>query len=355
MRASAHPELNSSRFGIRPLDRLLHLFQQHAVQPLQQSTAQPPKNRTPQKCPIIELTSLGPGQGKTHLLYLITALAVLPRHYDGIPLHGKASAVIILDTDNRFSVPRLARVAHHHITRCCGHHGAQPAAIATDALLAATLAHVHLLRPQSHAALLAALRALPAFLASRANPSSRRPLHSVLLDSASAFFWPLRAAADARRTASIGAQHPAASASAADAYAALAHELGALSARLDVAVVVTTVGASQRGGEVKPLLPAAFTNVATLRLVVAREAVRPFALRMIVGEARVERSQRQGVVEKGVFGVRVDGWGRGGWGRAVEEALEGGMGRWGLVVRGEGVWVLEDEEGEGDGGGGGGG
>lgn len=354
MRASAHPDLSSSRFGIRPLDRLLHLFQQHAVQPLQQSTAQPPKKRTSQKLPIIELTSLGPGQGKTHLLYLITALAILPRHYDGIPLHGKASAVIILDTDNRFSVPRLARVAHHHITRCCvHHHGAQPTAIATDALLAAALAHVHLLRPQSHAALLTALRALPAFLASRTNPSSRRPLHSVLLDSASAFFWPLRAAADASRTASIGAQHPASPFSAADAYAALATELGVLSARLDVAVVVTAVAASQSGGGLRPLLPPAFTGCATLRLVVAREAVRPFALGMSVGEARAERSQRQGVVEKGVFGVRVDWWGRGGWGRVVEEALEGGMGRWGMVVRGEGVWVLEDEEGEGDGGGGG--
>ncbi|KAH7062664.1 putative Rad51 family DNA repair protein [Macrophomina phaseolina] len=373
VRASAYPELHSSRFGIRPLDRLLHLSQQQTAQPLpphnQQPTAQASRNRDSQKLPLVELTSVGPGQGKTQLIYLITAIAILPRHYDGIDLRGKNSAVVIIDTDGRFSVPRLLQVARCHVHRCiqraaAPHDENRPPPSTnntsnTETLIADSLSHVHIIQPQSHASLLSTLRTLPSYLSSpRAHPSSHRPLHSIILDSASAFFWPLRAAEDDAHAATIGTQQQQQASSSSSsptstAYADLVAELRALAARLDAAVVATTASVAPRPGDapgmaMRPLLPPAFTNAfALVRLGVRREGVQPFAPAMSVREAQRERAQRQGVVEKGGVGVWVDGWGAAAWGKEVREAMEQGAGRWRFVIRAEGVWVEEDVEGEG--------
>lgn len=84
-------------------------------------------------------------------------------------------------------------------------------------------------------------------------------------------------------------------------------------------------------------------HLPTLRLVLARAAVPPFAPEMAVRDALGERGKRQEVVQKGRFWASVNGWDREVWGREVGEGL-GGMG-WGFGFRvtGEGV-VLEGAE-----------
>ncbi|KAF4537209.1 Rad51 family DNA repair protein [Lasiodiplodia theobromae] len=402
---SAQPELSEEGpFGIRPLDRLLRLFEQQQQQQQQQQPVarqqhdpgspppgQPQRPRTattgaPKPPPIIELTSANPGAGKTQLLYLLITHAILPRTYDGIPLSssssGHAGAVVVVDADNRFCAARLAAVARSHVLRRSSAQKKKLDSAAIDALITASLAHVHVLQPQSHAALLAALRALPAYLFAKGegllHGSACRPLRAVFVDSVSAFFWPLRAVEDdARVLISSGdmsggesGKSGRSSTTTSEAYAALARELRGLSARFGCVVVTTSVASaspfassassSSSSSErhrhhpaLRPLLPASWHAAAAgglLHLGVERVRVRGFAPAMSVAEARAERGQRQSVVEEGRFGVWVDGWGAEAWPRGLWEGLGAmeGRGRWGFYVRGDGV-VVEGEEDGGEG------
>ncbi|KAB2568729.1 hypothetical protein DBV05_g12595 [Lasiodiplodia theobromae] len=394
---SAQPELGEEGpFGIRPLDRLLRLFEQQQQQPparQQHDPGSPPLGQpratttttaaAPKPPPIIELTSANPGAGKTQLLYLLITHAILPRTYDGIPLSsGHAGAVVIVDTDNRFCAARLAAVARSHVWRRAQKQKKKLDPAVVNALITASLAHVHVLQPQSHAALLAALRALPAYLFAKGegllHGSACRPLRAVFVDSVSAFFWSLRAAEDdARVLISSGdmsggesGKSGRSSTTTSEAYAALARELRGLSARFGCVVVTTSVASaspfassassSSSSSErhrhhpaLRPLLPASWHAAAAgglLRLGVERVRVRGFAPAMSVAEARAERGQRQSVVEEGRFGVWVDGWGAEAWPRGLWEGLGAmeGRGRWGFYVRGDGV-VVEGEEDGGEG------
>ncbi|OJD34113.1 rad51 family dna repair protein [Diplodia corticola] len=418
VRLFTHPEPSEARFGIPPLDRLLRLFEQSHSRyhdPGSPPLDQAQRHRPTPTPPLIELTSAGPGAGKTQLLYLITALAILPRAYASIDLQGKASAIVVVDTDGHFSVSRLATVAKGHIARCCRRHAQQqqqqrrhhdgiepdnnddgdddnrhplikPAAV--DSIIAAALTHVHILQPQSQAALLDALRALPTYLFSRSttstttyhHSSAHRPLHSILLDSASAFFWPLRAAEDDARlanatttTTTTTTTTPTPPPTTASSYTALARTLLTLRTQLNCAIVATTVASSSSApphsrhhvdpssysSNLKPLLPATWpaTFAPSLRLGVGRAAVRGFAPAMSVAEARRERGLRQGVVERGRCGVWVEGSSA-----TADQLVRGyvcsgpimGAEGWVVDVRGDGVVVVVGEEEEGGGGGSGG-
>ncbi|KAF9630204.1 hypothetical protein BFW01_g385 [Lasiodiplodia theobromae] len=161
---SAQPELGEEGpFGIRPLDRLLRLFEQQQQQPparQQHDPGSPPLGQpratttttaaAPKPPPIIELTSANPGAGKTQLLYLLITHAILPRTYDGIlprtydgiPLSsGHAGAVVIVDTDNRFCAARLAAVARSHVWRRAQKQKKKLDPAVVNALITASLAH----------------------------------------------------------------------------------------------------------------------------------------------------------------------------------------------------------------------
>ncbi|KAF2493226.1 hypothetical protein BU16DRAFT_433758, partial [Lophium mytilinum] len=143
-----------------------------------------------QKMPMIELISSGPGAGKTSLIYYIIAVAILPATYSSTPIGGQSSAVVVLDADNRFRVERLVEVMASYISSRLAAAGI-PQQQKTDGmrdLIHACLAHVHIFRLQSMRSLLATLKSLPEYLESRtAHRSAHRRLHSIFLDSASAF------------------------------------------------------------------------------------------------------------------------------------------------------------------------
>lgn len=377
MRLSREPELSSSRFGIPPLDRLLHLFEQQQtfIPPAQpQEPGSPPfgqprglvqKRHATAKPPLVELTSVGPGAGKTQLLYLITAIAILPRAYQGINLQGKASAVVVVDTDGHFLVDRLAHVAKSHVDSCIQRDTSRsatarpstPSAEQVDQLVAASLAHVHVLQPQSQHALVATLGALPAHLLSlTSHQSLDRPLHSIILDSASAFFWPIRAAEDEAQTTTIGQalpNQPDPPPSTSETYAALSRQLHWLQQRFDCIVLATTASVPHHATNVpppplpilRPVLPSSWTAAfPTLRLAAARDVVPPFAPAMSVQQALQERRQRQEVVQRGRTSVWVDGWGSDAWGARLRDSLRAlpAGGTWGFVVVKNGVRVVED-------------
>ncbi|KAF2275108.1 uncharacterized protein EI97DRAFT_357581, partial [Westerdykella ornata] len=162
--------------------------------------------------PILELISPPsshhlPGAGKTSLIYLITALAVLPSSLCSIPIGGHNAAVIILDPLSHFSIARLVHTmavllkqrlssspspsspspeaptdTHHNPPGPSEIHRIIKTSIHT------ALPHIHIFRPQSWPSLLATLDSLPAYLFdSRRHRSTDRRIHALIIEDVDAF------------------------------------------------------------------------------------------------------------------------------------------------------------------------
>jgi DNA-repair protein XRCC2 len=176
----------STCFGIPPLDAMLQ-----CLADIRSSTTTSPS--TP---PVLELMSLVPGGGKTQFLYHLTAIAVLTKAQGG-----RQGAVVILDTDGRFSVPRLAQqitslLTSNNAAQQTSGEGVPSPSELRDAVLAA-LRHVHIFHPHSLASTTATLRSLPAHLFDpSAHHSFDRAIAFIALDSASAFYWQYRSDVD---------------------------------------------------------------------------------------------------------------------------------------------------------------
>ena len=154
--------------------------------------------------PFIEITSDKPGSGKTHLLYHIIAVAILPLHFNGVLLHGKDSTIVFLDTDLRFDICRLSQVIRSYIIQRAAVDGAarsgdvpyrqdRIASNDIDKLIAEVVKHVHVIQQWSMDGLLENLEKLPHYLLMNSNHySAKRHLHAILIDSVSAFYWESR-------------------------------------------------------------------------------------------------------------------------------------------------------------------
>lgn len=152
--------------------------------------------------PVVEIASTASAAGKSQLLYYLTALAVLPETYGG-----RDAAVVYIDTDGRFDADRLRAVARGivhqrlqtNITTAC---------IDVEDLLISSLQHVHVFRPPSSASLLATLQTLHIYLLDiPRHSSSAKPLHAILLDSATAFLWQDKLRDQIARVEEIGRPH----------------------------------------------------------------------------------------------------------------------------------------------------
>jgi hypothetical protein len=301
---------------------------------------------------VLEITSEEPGAGKTHLLFLLAAIAVLPQSYAGVVLNGMYSTIVVLDTDNRFCVQRLIQIMRHYIEQQCKNEQENTSAITDDNahprldeattshLISISLQHIHIFRPQSLPSLLATLSSLPTYLlTATAHHSSNRPLHSVLLDSATAFYWHHRAASETMQLSHPGPQPE-------PTYTHLVHTLRSLAQLFSCPVIATTsppfvtstftslsaavdvtgggtgVGLSARPQALRHFMPHPWPAFVTVRLRVARVAVPRFALGLSVEEAMGEREERQKEVERGRF-VAVADDGHGGFGfRICAEGVE---------------------------------
>ncbi|KAK1075770.1 hypothetical protein LTR74_000178 [Friedmanniomyces endolithicus] len=298
-----------SCFNLPQLDRLV-------LETIQESASIGSKVNKPVQ-PILELTSTSPGSGKTHLLYHLTALAVLPSD-----LGGKESCVVILDTDGTFSIPRLAQQLLLLIKA--------PSSTdqENDDILLSSLKHIHIFRPQSLASSIATLTTLPAYLfdASR-HYSLDRAASFIALASASAYYWQTKASEEnAALFASTAAplskpskqqqQVPA-------AYAQLTTALRSASLTFRCPIVLTS---HHLGGPVnpsttphdhpadsshalRPSLPAPLSTLPTLKLILTRLPVRKFPAGISLEEAAREAVDRQAAVEAGKYSCVVNEWG----------------------------------------------
>lgn len=324
--------------------------------------------------PVVEISSSSSAAGKSQLLYYLTAIAVLPSTYEGTSLGGKDSAIVFIDADGRFDADRLLTVTrgilHQRLRE-------QPETIKPpdlETILLTSLQHVHVLRPQSSSSLLATFHSLDTYLFDLSRHfSSNRPLHAIIIDSASAFFWQDRFRDEFARIEDIG--RPVAdierererkqSFYISDLYAELVKELKRLQRRFNCAVIFTTTSLTGKSSAphhtelyqsngpfdlykppvpstktpaLRPFLPTPWGTFPTLRLVVQRDAIRPFPPSMTVQDAERDAGNRHEVVRQGKFSGWVNGWGQEEWPRRVVDGIEGlNGGMFAFYVRSQGV------------------
>ncbi|QDS68393.1 hypothetical protein FKW77_010760 [Venturia effusa] len=267
------------------------------------------------KFPIIELCSEESGTGKTQLLYLITAIATLPEIHSDHDLGGRNSAIVIIDTEGRFDIQRLSDVMKGYIL--------SRFAACTDIgdLVLRSLQHVHLYQPQDLASLIATLSSIRSYLLTEAE-RFRRPLHSVIVDSASAFYWQNRAELDENSTTTSAntisqIQNP---------YATLMHHLRILSQTFRCSIISTShvfsSTSKETGERVLRTLPALWSSFPTTRLCLSRDPVRKFPIGVSAEEALREQAARMEAVRKAGFSACTFG-GKRVFGFAVrEEGIE---------------------------------
>lgn len=259
--------------------------------------------------PVIEIMSLSPGDGKTHILYHLTIMAVSPAR-----LGGKQACVVIIDMDGNFSIPRLAHLMENYIRRQDSNESEDvPGSIVQD-----SLQHVHVLRPQSLAATIAAVRALPMYLLNaNKHHSFERSVSFIALDTLTAFYWQSKAEHDDAKLLDSITNDPTMAYQPAT-YAQLAAAIQHSSKALQTLVIAMTRSIGQARGNVpehfpeihsfKPPLPSPWLTLPTLRLVVHRSPVRNLPVGVTLGEARRESALRQKVVERGQFVCFVNEW-----------------------------------------------
>ncbi|KAH7402360.1 hypothetical protein DE146DRAFT_463662 [Phaeosphaeria sp. MPI-PUGE-AT-0046c] len=233
------------------------------------------------------------GAGKTALLHLIIAHAILPSALASIPLLGQNATIILFDPLHHFSIPRLASVMLNILlTRT----NASDKPINTSdlkSLISTCLLHVHIFRPQSWPALLATLRTLPDYLldASR-HRSMHRRIHAIVLEDVDAFVASLRD----QHSAGIKATTNTLS----TASAQLTSLLRRFTAQFACAAIVSAHSASP--ASLRPALPLQWPqDMGVTRLALRRVGVNKFKPQVSVEEAEGERGKRWEVVSRGRF------------------------------------------------------
>lgn len=258
--------------------------------------------------PVLELTSPYSGDGKTSLLYYIAARAALPHQYGGLE-----AAVVFIDNDGRFDAIRVHAVMLGFVASSVSMEDPDRDKSKLGDVVRDAMQHVHLLRPRSSVELLATLLDLPCYLLDATkHVSGERRIHSIMLDSASAFYFEDQEALSSRQrqvhlSDTTGQEpHKASSSSrtAAPLVAAAAEggvtsgadtatALRKLQETFDCPVIFTTWGLNphlqtsqlsstadasniNRSIIFVPYLPPPWPSFPTCRLILRRENIRPF-------------------------------------------------------------------------------
>jgi hypothetical protein len=272
---------------------------------------------------VVELTSTLPASGKTNLLYLVTALAVLPRHHGG-----RGTTVVWFDLDGRLSARRLREVMYGVVpTSASSQDGNQKSAIAAEALR-----HVHVFRPQSSSQLMATLDSLPSYLLHAGTHSSmNRCVSLLILDPASAFYWQDRFD---QETARLEYLHNAGNHQVSRTAAIIA-KLKTLQKEFNCAVALSTASAMSTlakpapaascnrdsAGPAEPRSTSPWTAFATITLILSRDRVPRFTADMTLSECLRDQPQRQKAVAQGRFLVDLDRGGSEGWSNKIGDAI----------------------------------
>jgi len=251
--------------------------------------------------PILEIISPPPthhasGAGKTSLIYLIIAHAILPLSFSPTPLRGQEAAVILFDPLHHFSIPRLVEVMFTLLkTSLVTAEKEINDVLKADMkfVIRTALPHLHIFRPQSWSSFLASLDSLPEYLLND-NPqhkSMHRPIHSIILEDIDAFVWSIRNTSTTVSSSSntLGT-----------ASTQLTTSVAKLSKLLSCATILTSQSTTL--SSYRPALPTSWPQgTPVTRLAVRRVDVLKFAPAISVEDAEKERVQRWEVVSRGRF------------------------------------------------------
>lgn len=241
--------------------------------------------------PVVDITSMSTASGKTHILYHIAMLCTLPEEHYGVPMNGKAAAVIVFDSDGRFDVQRLYSIMKSHILRCHGISDISDAELGTVAREA--LSHIHVYRPQSSQSMIKMLSGIRGYLLDLENHySSNRRLDAILIDGLSSFYW------QDRHAGSIEKENG--STEYQEIYNTLVQRIREVSAQFGAFVVVTNWGLqtfvdnsgdASAAASFRSHLPLAWTKLVDVKLVVQRDDPVTFRSGISIAEALQEREE----------------------------------------------------------------
>ncbi|KAF2845906.1 hypothetical protein T440DRAFT_472375 [Plenodomus tracheiphilus IPT5] len=238
------------------------------------------------------------GTGKTTLLYLIIAQAILPSFFSSsIRLGGQNSAVIMLEPLNHFSVSHLASVTLSLLKFRLSAAGVmidERIKFELKQTLERSLLHVHIFWPQSWPSLLLTLRSLPAYLLDHSRQGSmQRRIHSIILEDVDSYVWSIRNSASDTSMASNPNPLSAASNH-------LTAQLEKLATTFSCHTILTSHSALPSA--FRPALPTSWPHRSSLtRLALRRLEVIKFTPAISVDDAEAERQQRWDVVSKRCF------------------------------------------------------
>jgi hypothetical protein len=196
-------------------------------------------------------------------------------------------------------------------------------------------------------------------------------LHAILLDSASAFYWQDRREAEILQIPGVReerARIPGTQSRAIDVAQTAqqtVRSLQHLQAVFSCPVIYTTWGIQRAFPQqpdpshavyryqfqptplsFRPHLPRPWPSFPTLRLVVRRDPIRPFAPQLTLDDARREAPARLSVVQQGNFSAWLDPWGKDEWAPGISETLSGSgakdgfsfkIGNEGISIEGDGL------------------
>jgi len=309
---------------------------------------------------VLELVSNSAAAGKTQLLYLLIASVLLPPSPVSFDTRQNtppkpAGAVVVIDTDNRFEVERLAQiVSSRHSAASTTSDNAGDNQYPHIVLHA--LQHVHILRPQSLASFLATLQQLPEYLLGlKQHSSPHRPLSLLVIDSMTAFYWTERSEQEMTHLSSDG--HERHQQYDRNPYSDVVSAIKHLQLTFGCPIVATSWSLSDSKANpsgssmvtanpppsARPLLPGVWNSCVTARLLVFRESVRKFPPGLSTEHAERDRGQRQEVVNRSRFRADVDWWGSEGWPEALKEGLrkDASLRAFGFVIQEEGASIDE--------------
>ncbi|KAF3911785.1 hypothetical protein AA313_de0206944 [Arthrobotrys entomopaga] len=355
---------------------------------------------------IVEISSDRTCVGKTHLLYHLACVALLPESWNGINLDGKDGAVVFIDCDGRFDILRLVDTIGYYVqTRLnlaiqyCKSRldsrdtemGENPQIKDQDHsddieeylhLLTAiesthivelaeyVLTHLHLYQPTSPSDLLEIISTLPEYLTSSPDHSSHNhPLSLLLIDNVSAFYWFERSSPSNPTTTANHAlpeeqqiDTPQPQLPLQSRYEKITSSLLSISSRFGANIVITNIhipnqsnhhgGGGAGGGHPAKLsyprhLPACYTyspKFLSARIILSLDIVAPFHADIELKNAWEERGMRMEVVRKAGVSAWVEGAGVR-KGEKMGDKLEGGW-FW-FRIGEEGVKIGAEEEEEG--------
>ena len=147
--------------------------------------------------PVVEIKSSGSAEGRTQLLYLITANALVQckqdrgDNTDSITTVPDDGAAVWIDCSHRFDVYRLRHILTGHaiasqISAC----DSDQDAVRINALVSSALQNLHLFSPWTPAELLVAVRQLESYLLSlQGEKAGSLNVRAVIISDITSFYW----------------------------------------------------------------------------------------------------------------------------------------------------------------------